>query len=317
MRSYGWLLICAVLSACAAPPRENLPRVTPRSDWAQWPRGTEVGQVSAVDVDSHGHVFVLHRPGRDWSEPFSSNPILVPVAAMFDRSGRLLKEWGADQTTMPHGLSVAPDDSIWITDDQREQLLHFSHDGRLLQTLGERSVSGNTATRFGGPTDVAATPDALFVSDGYINNRVIRIGRTTTWWGEKAGTDAGFAVPHSVAIRNGRLAVADREYSRVKIYDLTGRLLAIYPQRGHPYAAKWLPDGRLVVLEGRDPRGYEGAVLRLLGQDGKLQRSIDLTQGENTTRGHDLAIGPDGTIYIADVTGRRVLTVPLSALTRG
>ena len=158
-RAVAILSVLALAGACQGPsPREDMARTPARADWAGWPAGAQVGEVSAVDVDSHGHVFVLHRPGRDWVEPFPDDAIGAPVVAMFDASGRLLARWGAAQTVMPHGLSVAPDDSVWITDAGREQLLHFSHEGRLLATRGARGVSGDDAGHFGRPTDIAATP---------------------------------------------------------------------------------------------------------------------------------------------------------------
>ena len=305
-----------ILASCGMPPREDLPQVSPSTDWAKWPEGTVVGEVSAVDVDSHGHVFVLHRPGRDWAEPFPDAPIPAAVVAMFDPTGKLLAQWGEGQTSMPHGLTVAPDDTVLITDVQREQVLRFSHEGNLLEAFGERGVSGDDAGHFGRPTDAEETPRGIFVADGYRNNRVVRIAENWRWWGEKAGTDAGFHTPHSISAQDGRLIVADREYSRIKIYDENGRLHAIYPQAGPPYAAKYLPDGRMVVIQGRDKVGRDEAVLRLLGRDGKEQNAIDLSGDKGMMRGHDLAIGRDGTIYIADVLGRQVLTLPLATLTK-
>lgn len=310
----GSASVLLAASCSGLPPKEALPEAPARTDWAQWPAG-EVGEVSAVDVDRHGHVFVLHRPGRDWVEPFPSVPIAAPVVAMFDASGRLVARWGAGETVMPHGISVAPDDSVWITDAQREQLLHFSHDGGLLETRGERGVTGDDAGHFGRPTDVAATPATLYVADGYLNHRILRFARTVTQWGEDNGTQAGLHIPHSVAVSGGCVIVADREYSRIKIYDETGRLLRIIPTPGHPYAAKPLADGRIVSIEGRDAAGREGAVLRLWSAEGKQQAALDVAP-PGATRAHDLAIGPDGTIYVADVAGRRLLTLPLSRLSK-
>lgn len=305
----------ALVGACQGPPPgEDLARTPARADWADWPRGAGVGEVSAVDVDSHGHVFVLHRPGRDWIEPFASQPIAAPVVAMFDASGQLLARWGMGETVMPHGLSVAPDDSVWITDAARQQILRFGHDGTLLEAMGERGVSGDDTGHFGRPTDVAATRAALYAADGYANHRILRFARTVDQWGEKGGGAAGLAIPHSVAVSGNRVVVADRENSHIKIYDAAGRVLRLIPVPGHPYAAKPLRDGRLVSIEGRDAADRQGAVLRLWSADGRQLAALNVAP-DGSTRGHDLAIGADGTIYIADVAGRRVLTLPLSRLT--
>ncbi|RYD60470.1 MAG: 6-bladed beta-propeller, partial [Sphingomonadales bacterium] len=199
------LLLLASCSGQAS--QEDLPRVAARSDWALWPAGSQVGEVSAVDVDSHGHVFVLHRPGRDWAEPFPTAPIANPTVAVFDTAGTLVAQWGVGETVMPHGLSVSPDDSVWITDAQREQLLHLSHDGALIETRGERGVTGSDSAHFGRPTDAAATPSALYVADGYLNHRILRIAGSVSQWGGDGEGEAGLRVPHSVAVFDGQVIV--------------------------------------------------------------------------------------------------------------
>lgn len=314
MRKAAALALLLLAGCSGQATREEVPQAPAGTDWAQWPANTVVGEVSAVDVDSHGHIFVLHRPGRDWIEPFPTEPISASVVAVFDASGKLLAQWGRGETVMPHGLSIAPDDSVWITDAQREQLLHFSHDGALLETRGERGVTGADTGHFGRPTDVAATLAALYVADGYLNHRILRVADTVTQWGEDGNTEAGLHIPHSVAVSGGQVIVADRENSRIKIYDEHGRVLRVIPTPGHPYAAKPLPDGRIISVEGRDQADLEGAVLRLWSAAGKQLAALDIAPLEGAARAHDLAIGPDGTIYVADVAGRRVLTLPLSTL---
>ena len=314
----GPLALAGVLLLIACddtPPRGTLSQAPARADWARWPEGSQIGEVSAVDVDSHGHVFVLHRPGRDWTEPFPDQPIRAAVVAMFDASGALLARWGEGDTVMPHGLSVAPDDSVWITDVQREQILRFSHDGRLLETLGQRGVSGSDSDHFGRPTDVSGTLSALYIADGYRNHRILRLGDAVMQWGEDSRGDAGLRVPHSVAIAGTRIIVADRENRRIKIHEQDGRLLRILPVPGYPYAAKPLADGRIVSVEGRDGRNRQGAVVRLWSAGGTQLAALDVAPA-GPSRAHDLAIGRDGTIYIADVAGRRLLTLRLSRLTK-
>jgi len=62
----------------------------------------------------------------------------------------------------------------WLTDVALHQVYKFTHDGKLLLTLGERGVSGNDATHFNRPTDVAVAADGTaFISDGYRNTRVL------------------------------------------------------------------------------------------------------------------------------------------------
>ena len=301
--------------ACSSPaPPENAPRAEVDADWAKVPEGTAWGEVSAVDIDSHGHVFVLQRAGRVWKEPFPSDPIEEPVVFMFARNGTLLGRWGIVETVMPHGLSVDEADKVWITDVQREQLLRFSHDGTLEMTLGERGVAGADHTHFGRPADVAFDGDKVFVADGYANSRIIvfdRQGHYLTQWGHEGSGGGGLAIPHSVAVKDGKVYVADRENARIRIYSEAGRLLKSLDTPGYPYAVKPLGQGYFVSLEGRDAGERSGAILRVWRPDGTVERILD-AGGKGPTKGHDLAIGADGTIYLADVEGHRVLTLELA-----
>lgn len=318
MRLFAGLAACLVLAACtpAAPDREDLPKIGARADWAQWPEGLEVGEVSAVDIDSHGHVFVLHRPGRDWAEPFPADPIAESVVAMFDPSGALLARWGEGETVMPHGLSIGASDTVWITDVQREQVLEFSHDGTLLRALGERGVSGRDAGHFGRPTDVAADDTRLLVADGYVNSRILSLAPAPArQWGESGEGEDGLAVPHSIGIHGEGSVVADRENRRIKQYGGSGDVERIIATPGYPYAAKALADGRIISLEGRDAQDREGAIVRLWSGSGEQIAALDIAPSGGTTRGHDLAIGTDGTLFVADVAGKRLLTLPLAKLT--
>jgi peptidylamidoglycolate lyase len=76
---------------------------------------------------------------------------------------------------MPHGLTVDKNNYVWITDVGLQQIFKFSHEGKLLMKLGEEEVAGNDSAHFNRPADVAIADDGSFyVSDGYINSRVVK-----------------------------------------------------------------------------------------------------------------------------------------------
>lgn len=304
------------LAACqpAPPPREQPPGISPDASWPQIPADAVFGQVSAVDVDSHGHVFVLHRAGREWEEPFPAQPIVQPTVFMFDgTSGQLLAQWGAGQFIMPHGLSVDGNDAVWITDVGREQVFRFSHDGAQELELGTRGVSGSDARHFGRPSDIAFAGDEVLVSDGYVNTRVARFtrdGRFLGQWGSEGAGDGQFHLPHAVAFDGKRVFVADRENARIQLFDPQGRFLGAWNGKGgaHPYSLKPMGDGRLLSVEARDGADRFGAIVRVWSADGNIERSFDAgLPGVDASLGHDLAIAPDGAIYLADVYGNRVV----------
>lgn len=305
----------------APPAREAAPRATVVAGWPTIPAGAKFGQVSAVDVDARGRVYVLHRAGRKWREPFPAEPIAEPTVLVFDgATGQLLAQWGAGQFIMPHGLSIDPQGKVWITDVGREQVFRFSPDGKLELSLGERGVTGDDGRHFGRPTDVAFAGGEVFVSDGYLNHRIAvfdRAGRFLRQWGEQGGGERGLAIPHAIAVAGGRAHVADRENGRVQISDTNGRVAANWrggAAKGHPYSLKLMPDGRVVSIEGRDGYDRSGAMLRIWRPDGTVERSLNVAlPGDEASLGHDIAVDSDGMAYVADVYGNRVVKVDLRA----
>lgn len=288
--------------------------------WPQLPKGRDLGAVSGVGVDSHGNVFVFHRNDRTWpaSNILSTQPIVLPTVTVFDgRTGRIISEWGSNTFAMPHGLTVDAHDNIWLTDVALQQVYEYSHDGRLLMTLGVRGVAGNDSTHFNRPTEVAVAPDGSFyVSDGYRNTRVMKFSRTGRFlfqWGTPGRGPGQFDLPHSVTLdRQGRVYVSDRSNGRVQIFDGTGHFLAQWKNAeiGRPYDLAIAPDGSAFVADGGDqPKSPPdrsgvavvspvGTVLGRLGRWGNQDGEFEMA--------HDIAIGPGGALYVGDITGRRI-----------
>ena len=323
MRNAVSLSFLALVGCSIAPPtEEQAPSAPIVAGWPSVPADAKFGQVSAVDVDAAGRVYVLHRAGRAWSEPFPSEPIAEPTVYVFNgSSGKLLARWGAGQFIMPHGLSIDPQGKVWVTDVGREQVFRFSPEGQLELTLGERGVPGNDARHFGRPTDIAFAGDEVFVSDGYTNHRVAvfdREGRFLRQWGTQGVGETGLDIPHAIAVAEGRGFVADREHGRIQVTDLSGKVLANWDQAaaiGHPYGLSPLADGRVLSVEGRDGADRSGAILRIWRANGTVARSFDLAlPGEGASLGHDIAVGDDGMAYVADVYGNRVVKLDLRGM---
>src|SRR5262245_44954714 len=65
-------------------------------EWPQLPFNAMLNEVSAVAVDSHEHVFVLTRGGRQWPDkgPMDTTAIDTSTVLVFDgKSGRLVSSW--------------------------------------------------------------------------------------------------------------------------------------------------------------------------------------------------------------------------------
>jgi sugar lactone lactonase YvrE len=255
---------------------------------------------------------VLHRAGRVWEEPFPTTPIADPTVFKFAPDGTLLAKWGAGLFIMPHGLSIDADGKVWITDVAHEQVFRFAPDGTQELVVGTRGATAQDATHFGRPADVAFLPGRVLVADGYVNTRVAEFttdGKFLRDWGD-------FKVAHAVAVDDKHIYVADREHARIAVYGHDGNELASWasPAGNHTYAIKPLGSGRLLAVEGRDGADRKGAIIRVYAADGTIEHSYDIgLPGKDASLGHDLAIGPDGHIYVTDVPGGRVVRFSLPA----
>jgi peptidylamidoglycolate lyase len=301
-----------------AQPGRNGERYEVVHGWPELPPGEILGQATGVDVDSKGNVWVFHRAGREWSEPFPTDPIGRPTVWVFDgHSGRLLKSWGAGRFIMPHGLTIDRDDNVWLTDVGLQQVFKFSPDGHLLMTLGEARVAGNDATHFDMPTDVAIARDGtFFVSDGYGNSRVLHFeadGKLRKTWGTKGTGPGEFDLPHGIAIdERDRVLVADRSNARVQVFDQSGRFLDQWQgaKLGRPYAAAVGQKNRVFIADGGDQpetppdRGgvavvdTDGQLILRFGRFGNYDGQFRLA--------HDVAVAKDGAVYVVDAWGQRV-----------
>lgn len=314
MRCWGAVAAVLAVAACDAaappPPREDVTQLAVDGGWPTIPAGTKFGEASAVDVDAQGNVWVLHRAGRPWAEPFPKDPIAENTVFKFAPDGTLLAQWGAGQFIMPHGLSIDPQGKVWITDVAHEQVFRFSPEGVQELVIGERGVTRQDAGHFGRPADVAFLGERVLIADGYVNTRVAEFSPDGTFirdWGD-------FAVAHAVAVDDARIYVADRENARIQVYDHAGKLLEsrVSPAGNHTYSLKPLGAGRLLAVEGRDGADRKGAIIRVYAADGRIEASYDIgLPGEDASLGHDLAIGPDGHTYVTDVPGGRVVRFSL------
>jgi DNA-binding beta-propeller fold protein YncE len=283
------------------------------------PDGVVMGWVvSGVGVDSRGDVFVLHRAGREWPDKgeIDLSPIPRPTVLVFDgTTGSLLSSWGANQFAMPHGLTVDREDNVWITDVALQQVYKFSHDGRLLLTIGERAVAGADSSHFDRPTKVAVAADgSVYVSDGYRNSRVVKFapdGRFLMQWGSKGSGPGQFDLPHGIAVdTRGRVYVADRGNARVQVFDGGGRYLAEWKgaELGRPFDVAMGTDGMVVIADGGDipkepPDRSAVVVARPDGTVVERFARFGVYDGE-FYRAHALAVSADGSIYVGDAGGR-------------
>ena len=273
--------------------------------WPQLPEGFALGQVSGVDVDSHNHVFVFHRGD-------------MPVMCFEGSTGKIVASWGDGMFGRAHGLKVDDQDNVWMTDIGHHQVFKFSHEGKLLMTVGAKDVPGLDGNHFNQPTDVAVTSSGEFyVSDGYGNSRVAKFSRDGKFlfdWGRKGDKPGEFDLPHGIALDSqGRVYVADRSNSRIQVFDGNGKFLQHWKstELGRPWGLRVGADGYLYVVDGGDmnPKPPDrGRVLKLDLQGIILEKwgSFGSCDGQFYWA-HAVGVAKNGDVYVTDVhVGMRV-----------
>lgn len=271
-------------------------------DWAQLPKGWNFTECSGVAVDAKDNVWLFTR---------GKHPVM-----QFDKNGKLLQTWGEEIFISPHGIRVDPEGYVWTVDQKGHSVMKLTPDGRVLMMLGRQeldhrhSTSGNNDSQyaFNQPTGIAFGPDGdVFVSDGYVNSRVIRFNRDgeyVTHWGTKGTNDGQFNLVHDVAVDSaGRVYAADRMNQRIQIFDANGKFLGKWTGIGSPwgivYSAK---ENAIYMCDGLNNRivklNMEGEVVGVLGSFGKVQGKLDFP--------HAIAVDSAGAIYTSEIKNWRV-----------
>src|SRR5271166_1192098 len=105
--------------------------------WPQFSADGTAGEAVAVACDARDRVYVFLR---------GPSPVRV-----FEPDGTFVTAWGEGLFVRPHGITIGPDDTVYLTDDLDHTIRKFTPDGTLLLTFGKSGVpsdSGATSQDF-------------------------------------------------------------------------------------------------------------------------------------------------------------------------
>ena len=263
--SLGVLAVIAIHAMAQAQPGSTNATYRKVDNWPQLPANVELRSVIGILPDGQGNLWMLHR-----SEP----PIIK-----LDSEGKMVQGFGHGMFVHAHGFCADADGNLWAGDSGAPfaettgmegrglQFFKFSQDGTLLMTLGKAGVSKIGPDTFVAPTACVVAPNGdIIIADGHIpradnqedGDRLLRFskdGKFIRAYGKTGSGPGEFHDPHALAFDSqGRLFVADRQNSRLQIFDENMNFIAQWKQFGRPSGLAILKDDTLLTMDSESGR---------------------------------------------------------------
>ena len=291
--------------------------------------GERYGQVTGVDVDRQGRIWVLQRtPERSWDAAAFTRDHHIRYKAPI--KGNTIVRYASEDATavdlavggglfqMPHMIKVDGGGNVWVVDCGLHQVLKYGASAagqvdfsRPTLSLGVPLQPGSDSKHFCKPTDVAIKEDgSFFVSDGYCNARVIyysATGKQLNVWGTFGRGPGQFNLPHALAWDETRaeLYVADRMNSRVQVFSAAGAFLRELGGRKKGWGLAFglalgqgTEGGPLLYVSTVNP----SAVFVVDGVTGEAVASFDTPRHPKggALMPHDLGVTSKGTLFVGE-----------------
>jgi DNA-binding beta-propeller fold protein YncE len=307
------LLLAVCLSCClalSAQDAANAPE-SPKApelkfqlvrDFFKIPSDMIMAEAVGVAINSKGHIFILNR---------GNHPILE-----FDQEGGFIGSFGEGSPLfrVPHSIRFDAQDNLWYVAAGDNLVVKFDPKRRVEQALGRREGDMSWVymthgieraipppSSFYQPTDTTVGPDgSTYVTDGYGNSRVAKFsreGNLIKYWGDRGTRPGQFNTPHSIVMdANQNLYVADRQNSRVQVFDTDGTFKQEWKVGALAWSLCITPGPNQVIFVGSVGKVYKYDLNgKLLGQFGKLGRLPGWFDSI-----HALACPNEKTLYLAE-----------------
>ncbi|HYG34006.1 MAG TPA: 6-bladed beta-propeller [Clostridia bacterium] len=192
----------------------------------------------------------------------------VSVTDLTKRKMRYIKPEGLAAMKTPINVAVDADETIYVTDTGRAQVLIYDRQDQLVEALGKKDEMK--------PCGVALSGDRFYVTD--LKNHCVRVYNKTnrellfTFPKDTKDENSRLYQPTNIAIdKKGRVCVSDTGGFCVKVFDLEGNHQRTIGDLGVTPGQFTLPKGIAVDQEGRIyVVDAAAAVIQLFDAEGKL-----------------------------------------------
>jgi hypothetical protein len=327
----GWAAM-APLGAQSGSTATSMPVFEVDAAWPpKLPYNWIVGHVPSVAVDSHDHVFILHRPN---TIPPEDRARAAPPVIEFDANGKFVTAWGGpgipgfDWPDSEHGIFIDYKDNVWIGGSapiapslrnlNDDMLLKFDHQGKFLLQIGGRSVSGGNkdtkSVHQSADVFVWAKTNEAFVADGYGNRRVVvfdaETGAFKRMWGAFGNAPIDPPPPPARGTQPAGAAAGAGRGRGAPVLDTEGDGA---PQFGSPVHSVKVSNDSLVYVADRPNRRVQ-----VFTPDGKYVTQVFVNRaGPSNGSAAGVAFSPDSAqrfLYVADYGNSHVAVLDRKSL---
>ena len=210
--AFACVLILSALAVDLVHADGTTPTFTLDRNWPKpLPNHWQIGAADGIFVDRHDLIWLANQSNKLNSydlalEKGQGNCCnMAPQIIAFDRAGNVVKSWNVSAgpgacagyrcLDRVHNIYVDQKDNVWVSGhgEGDSQVLKFDYNGKFLLQIGgskDKECCGNQdQENLGGGTGIAVWPatNEVFVTDGYVNRRVIVFdadtGKFKRMWG--------------------------------------------------------------------------------------------------------------------------------------